>query len=334
MLLNLYVVEKKIFRILIFIGSVTLFVIFYRIIVKNISLTERVLDLLLVFAFVLLFFVFKSEILNEIKNVSFDRFTSFFSLLIALLAFFYTSIQTEKNNIQFEENRKASDSLFEVQLINAKQLNELLISNAEKLSSSQIVELNKIQSINTNLTISAKNQLETTKENLKLTEQSLDDYIIETRPNIIMGKTKVSDIDSILKEDSRVLKNKTIIENFSNNGKRIADNFELRRAVFYDNKIQFFSTSTTIKKVLPNESKFSSMVINLENIYSEDFYYWYQIRYYDERLNSWEDRSRYFHYNRRANGLDFYDLDEKRILGLRKFIDEKLEELNLSLTID
>jgi len=288
-------------------------------------------SVLAIIGILVIFLIWKEEIIEEGKKISFDKLISILSIVIALTAFIETSIQAEKNNIQFEENRKASDSLFRVQLSQAKQLNDLLISNSNKLNSLQIVELNKIQEINSDLTKSAENQLNTSKENLDLTKQSLNDYVFETRANLALGKSKIFITDTL---DSGNLK-AVITESVSNTGKRIAKNFEIRQLIVYNNgEIGELARGGGVNEVLPNEPKESSYPFTITKKEYENFFYWVQLRYYDERLDEFYDRSKYFHYYKTDKGYDFYYVKPEQKNTLRKIIDKELNSKGLSQTID
>lgn len=316
--------NKKIIRALLFSGIILLPFIIYRIFVVGPYTLEFIFYIILTFLFLIFGLIFKKKVLETGKKMSFDKGISILGLVIALVAFIEANRQANNNNIQFEENRKASENLFNTQLDQEKVLNNKLLVNSNGLNERLVIELNKIKEINENLLMASIEQQ-------KLANQSLEDYIFETRANLSLGKSKIIITDTLDTGNLKII----IIESISNVGKRIAKNFEIRQSIVFNNgKIGELSRGSGINEVLPSEPKEISYPFIISKKEYENFYYWVQIRYYDERLDKLYDRSKYFHFYKTDKGYDFYyvNLEQKNIL--RKVIDNKLSELNLSLTVD
>jgi hypothetical protein len=256
---------------------------------------------------------------KALKELSVDRVFSLLGLEIALIVFIQTDIQNKRNNKQFEENRIASDSLFKIQLKHAEGLNDSLIDR-----------LNGIQNINTKQNLTAENQYLATKEQLKLSKQSLTDYIFETRANLIIRSISKEIIDTISPNKVRMI----IKIELSNVGTRDAKDIEIRHFIIYkdgelgtDNIFRtnlISSTETTIALFYP--------IINLNEF--SDFYYFNQIRYTDEKINKIFDKSYYYNYKESIKGYDFYFVKEDQKLFIKGIIDKELLKRNFSLTTD
>jgi hypothetical protein len=263
-----------------------------------------------------------------LKKEPVDRYISLIGLEIALLAFIQTSIQVEKNNKQFEENRIASDKLFQTQLKHAENLNQLQIRNAQILNDSLISELNKIQDINKQQSLAADNQLLSSQQQLKLTKQSLTDYLADTKPDLTLGKTEIVNRDTISYNKIKL----SIRNFFTNTGKRDALNVETRNAIIHNNKgVSDVSINTDMSLFTANSSAESNFYPEMSLSESEDFFYWFQVIYYDKRLDEYTDRSYYFHYFKSAKGFDFYYVNDIQKKVIQKIIDTELKKKGLSL---
>lgn len=273
--------------------------------------------------------IYLKDVQNYFRNSSIDRFISLIGLEIALLAFIQTNIQFVKSNELFEQNRIASGKLFEQQIKHSEKLNQIQIENSKNLNKVLTDELIQLQDINTRQSESAENQLLATKSQLELSEQSLQDYLFDTKPELSVETTKISNIDTL--DDSNV--KLTITSNIKNKGRREAKSVEFRQIIIFTNE------SVTILNVMDETEFFTSNKIIGCNYsqtvpidMTEDFYYWLQIRYLDEKTGSQIDRSFYFHYIKYGKGFGFYlaKRDDKKIL--RKIIDKELENKGYSLT--
>ncbi len=289
----------------------------YCLIINNNQIFEVIIYLLTIILFALCVINLKN-IFVTFKSEPVDRYISLIGLEIALIAFIQTSIQVEKNNKQFEENRIASDSLFHTQLKHAEKLNDSLIS-----------ELNKIQAINKQQSLIAENQLLSSQQQLDLSQQSLSDYLADTKPEMTYRYSKIINRDTINGNKIKL----SIRNFFKNTGERDALNIEMRHAIIHNKKSSsniFIDTDMNLFSA--NSSVYSNFYPEMFLSESEDFFYWFQIIYYDKRLDNYINRSYYLHYRKTTQGSDFFYADEAQKDDIRKIIDSKLRNRNLSIT--
>ncbi|WP_321995634.1 hypothetical protein [Draconibacterium orientale] len=265
------------------------------------------------------------------RNSSLERFISLVGLEIAVLAFIQTNVQFVKSNEQFETNRISSEKLFEKQLEHSEKLNQLQIDNTKKLNDTLTNELIRLQKINIKQGKSAENQLIATKSQLELSEQTLQDYLFDTKPELSIESTKITNSDTLENLELQL----TISSVIKNMGRREADSVEIRNAViFKDKSIGILSVSKEIGFFTGNRAIQNHHYPIMSEEMSKEFYYWMQVRYFDKKTGNQFDKSFYFKYYESARGYDFYfaKSNDKRIL--RDIIDKELTEQNLSLTIN
>jgi hypothetical protein len=269
-------------------------------------------------------FIKRKHIWESIKNDSLDKYVSLVGLEIALIAFIQTSIQVEKNNLQFEENRIASEELFQKQLQHSKELNELQIETSKSLNKILTNEIIRLQEINIIQNESAQIQLE-------LSEQSLQDYLFDTKAELSIELTKITHTDTL--KDSKI--KLTISNTIKNTGRREASNVEIRNLVIYkDKSFSNLSISDEVENFTGNKSIQNHYfpIMSIKN--SENFYYWVQVIYTDEKTGTQVDRSFYFHYHESAEKFDFYYAKTNNKRVLREIIDVELKRRKLTLTMN
>lgn len=296
---------------------------------SNIVFVWVILFLLIVV--IILCIIYWKDLKDKIEEISYDRYIALIGVGFALIAYNQTSKQIEVSNVQFEKNSRDSDSLFKVQLQQAYDLNKSHIENNKKLNDSLINELEEIQNINTIQGTATNNLLKATQKQYELTDQSLQDYIYETRPKFKLGANKVEIIDSVTESLVRI----SIIRNITNTGNRDATESEFRH-LFIDknNKPIDFDINNTQNIFQPNQT---SIIIYKPLIFtkeSEEFFYWFQIRFYDERRDEYFDRSYYYHYHEDVQGKVFYTPSIKNQKILRTIVDAELKTRGLSLTVN
>ena len=262
--------------------------------------------------------IYKKHLVTLLKKSSLDKYISLIGLEVALIVFIQSGIQGEKNNKQFQINRINSDSLFRTQLIHSENLNDSLIQ-----------ELNKIQAINLKQNLASKNQLIATQNQLELSKITLDNYISETKANLILDLVKLSKIDTLNEKECKI----SITCLIQNIGKRIAHKIEVRQMILFDKKnkteLTINDNASFLEINTPKRFNYSPQ-IPIEK--SEDFYFWCQVRYYDRKLNEYFDRSYYRHYYKSAGELGFYYSNDKEVTDLRLIIDKELISNGHSLT--
>jgi hypothetical protein len=320
--------KNKLIKVLIHLTIILSLILLYALIVE-VNSSFRLLLILVTLVGTLFCLIYLKTTLSILKKTPTDRYISIISLEIALIVFIQTSIQVRENNKQFEQNRIASESLFQTQLKHSEKLNQLQIQSAKELNDSVIGELNEIQEINLNQSLASKNQLIATQKQLELSKQSLDDYIYETKSNIILETIDIVNRDTI--EGNKVkLSISTRIQNI---GKREAEKVEFRQITILDNRettdLTINSDATFLSINAPKNISYHTTIPIKD---SENFFYWLQIRYYDKKLDEYFDRSYYRHYYKTPKGFDFYYARNEEKEKLREIIDKELKLKGYSLT--
>lgn len=268
------------------------------------------------------------HLLQTIKQSSIERYMSLLGLEIALIVFIQSSIQVEKNNEQFRVNRIESDSLFKKQLLHAKALNDSLIK-----------ELNEIQKISKTQSSALDAQLLTTQKQLTLSEQSLNDYLYETKSNLSIGPITLSKTDSI----TNIINNRldTIMKlrfffNVENIGKREAFDIELNSMLIYkDSSVSSLVINKDLRFLNINSPNISTLNFEVLKKDSKDFYIWIQTCHHDEKLDTVFCRSYYQHYFKRIdNTLGFCIADNNDSEILRRIVDRELKRHGHKLTMN
>ena len=321
--------KKRLISILLHVSIVLCLISIYCLLIENNSIFEWIIFSLTIIGLILCILFWK-DLRIAANESSFYRLISIISLEIALIVFIQTSIQVEKNNEQFEKNRIASDSLFRTQLKHSKELNQLQIENAQKLNDSLIQELFKIQNINSKNNLAAENQLLATKKQLELSKQSLQDYIYATRAELILGKTEIVKIDTLNNSDVRL----SIENKVYNSGSRLASKVECRMIIIFKNEKHTKLEVEYYEFINPKTMKYLTYYTPITQKESKDFFYWIQIRYFDERLEKNTDQSYYFHYYKSVIGFDFCDATIVEKPNLRRLVDNELEKKGLSTTVN
>ena len=320
--------RNNILKILLHLTIILILISFFCFLVYRSSIFTWTITLITIIC-VIVFVKFREDLFAIMKGTPVDRYISLVSLEIALIVFIQTSIYEERNNKQFEENRIASEHLFKTQLSHTEKLNQLQIKNAKILNDSLVQELNKIQDINLNQNLAAKNQLIATQRQLELSRQSLIDYINETKSNLIFESIKITDKDTLNEKEIKL-----IIENkIKNVGRREAKDVEVRiMVIFKDKNISKMSVNKDASFLNINNPVIVNYypIVPLKEL--ENFYYWIQVRYYDEKLDQFFDRSYYRHYYKSSKGFDFYYASNKQKLRLREIVDKELKKNGYSLT--
>lgn len=273
--------------------------------------------------------ILSKSIVSILKENSFDKIISFVSLEIALIAFIQTGIEIRKNNEQFEANRLASEELFKKQQEHSEKLNTLIVANSKELNDNLIGEVKNLQTINETQSEAAEKQLEASKQQLLLARQSLDDYIYETKPELVIETTKISNIDTV--DNNLQLSITSIIKN---NGKRQAKKVEFRQAIVYNNILKNIGLNEDADFITSNKLIQLDHHSIIPQNFSNDFFYWIQIQYYDDKLDLHVDQSFYYHYYKSAKGFDFYYANKDDKSRLKKLIDQNLSQNNLSKTVN
>lgn len=247
----------------------------------------------------------------KIISQMFDKIKIFFRYLSKILPLFigiaalYVAIESMNNaNEQFLINSNNADSLFNVQLKNSKELNDSLIR-----------QISILQDI-------TNKQLQITDQQLNISMEVLKDQIYSGRPKININSSKIADTIKI-SDDIFQLRIET---DFQNIGKRNADDLTIRTFFLY-NKL-----STIRKDKVPRSSQFilpeqrirNNVLLTIDKKFMNDFYYCFDITYYDKKLEEKFSSAFYYHYYELGGIYNFYYCEkrERKIIRdiLNKFI--------------
>jgi hypothetical protein len=236
------------------------------------------------------------------------------NFLFTIVAIYISWITLHHADKQFELNSKSSDSLFNVQLKNSKELNENLIGRIRELQ---------------NIT---KTQLGVNSKQLDISTNALKEQIYSGRPKVIVILDDVEDTTNV---NANVYGPK-IITVTKNEGSRYALNCSLRPFLLLkDFKIYkhglYPKVAYNLEPTNPRENSFLPK-FPLENKY--DFYYVYDINYYDDQLKQTFRHSYYYHYYRMRNVGAFYNCKNNEKEELKKNINDELKAMNEPLLPD
>lgn len=246
------------------------------------------------------------------KTKIFFRYLSKILPLFIGIAALYVAIESINNaNKQFQINSITSDSLFNTQLKHSKALNDSLIS-----------QISILQDI-------TNKQLQITDEQLKISIELFQDQIYSGRPKLYVLSNKITDSTIIINNNFQP----RIETVFKNNGKRSASKIFIRSFTLFNN---FVAIKANLKNdesyIIEHEGArtFQAMPkISLK--FKDDFYYCYDIIYYDKILQQEFIQSYYYHYFKSGDKFDFYfcKIDNKE--KIKKSINHWLRTLDKRL---
>lgn len=311
--------KPRLISILLHVSVVLCLISIYCLWIENNSKFEWVIFSLTVVG-IILCLIFWKELKIAVNENFLNRLIAIISLGIAMIVFLQTSIQFEKNNVQFKRNRIISDSLFQTQL-----------KHSQKLNSSLISELSKIQNINAKNTLAAENLLLITKQQLEFSKLSFQDYTYDTRPQLTIVKTIVANIATL--ENNKVML--SISFDLLNVGKRVASEVEFREIIIYkdgtNEGVQLINYLEIIHPDSPRSITFSTTMPQEE---SENFYRWIHIQYFDNGLAKYINESYYYHYFKTTSGFGFPFAKKEEKLKLSRIVNEELVKKGISLPIN
>lgn len=235
--------------------------------------------------------------------------TSLIGIITGIVALYISILSYNNANDQFEKNSVSSDSLFNVQLHNERQLNDSLIK--------QIRTLQKI----------TNNQLEIIDEQLKISTQSYNEQLNSGRPKIVIN----SKTFRLLNVSSSQIHNGIIETKIENIGYRPAFKLNTRGFVVYKDLSFVIKNIDKDEGILdPSKDRIINLYpqLNSENI--QDFYYCIEISYHDRLLKKPFIQSYYYHYQTLKDELRFYNCtpEEKQEIKIR--INKLLIDMNIN----
>ena len=212
---------------------------------------------------------------------------------------------------QFEQSSQHADSLFLVQLNNARQLNDSLIN--------QISSLQKI----------TRNQLAITSSQLDVMQKSLKEQIISDRPKISVIGNAISDTGLVIDN----LFSPEITTTLQNNGRRVADSLQF---------IPFIVDGTISNMRTTDEKLFKQPFLEPNNNASikykphfplsskNEFYYCFQLIYYDKQIPKEIVQSYFYKYYKSRGEADFKGCTQSEVQNLRNFINTNLAKIGIN----
>ncbi len=235
------------------------------------------------------------------------------SVAVASLFISYKACEISQNTLdhadtQFKQNSKSSDSLFNVQLNHSRELNNSLIK--------QIKDLQDI----------TQKQLTITNEQLVISKETLNEQIYSSRPKIIEVSSSLLDTSNVF-GDIYSPKTSTI---FKNNGQRFALKFIVRAFVIYNDfkEVRNGLTGKQSSIIETNGEKEFNFLPRIPVQFRYNFYYVYDISYYDDALKRTFTQSYFNHYAKIRNSYLFNDCILSEKMKLVKVVNEVLNEAN------
>lgn len=241
--------------------------------------------------------------LNKLKKYS-KSLVDYLAIFIAVISLLYSILSFNSANNQFKENAQSSDSLFNIQLTNEKELNEKLIA-----------EITKLQEITNNQLIIIQNLLE-------VSESTLENKKYSERPILTFGKCILKDGDDIIDGMFAPL----IELKYQNQGKRSAFSITIRPYIISSEmKLLKAGLSKNIGSSLePGGSSEIEYKPKFNIKYKDNFYYCIEIQYFDNLLSRKFNYTLYTNYYNSRNKFEFYNCDENKRKELKSVINDYL----------
>jgi len=246
-------------------------------------------------------------ILNYIR-IFFRFLSKNFSLFIAIAAL-YVAIESMNNaNRQFQINSETSDSIFNIQLKNSKELNDSLIN-----------QISILQDI-------TNKQLQTTDKQLKISIELLQDQIYSGRPKMVVLSNKIADTIKTLD----YIFSPRIVTIYKNNGKRFANNLTIRKFIISNNLSEIETNIQRKKSILveSNAIRETQSIPKINKKFRDNFYYCYEFIYYDKILNKEFTQPYYFQYYKIGGKYNFYNCEIEDEVKIKETINNWLRPKN------
>ncbi len=251
--------------------------------------------------------------LDKLKSHS-KSIIEYLAIVIAVFSLLYSIRSFNNANEQFKENSQASDSLFNIQLTNERELNEKLIA-----------EITKLQEITNNQLIIIQNLLE-------VSESTLENKKYSERPILTFGKFILKDGDKIINGMYAPL----IELKYQNQGKRSAISITIRPfIVSNDMKVLKAGASKIINSYLePGGGSEIEYKPKFDTKYKDNFYYCIEIQYYDQLLSRKYNKTFYTNFYKSRGSFEFYNCDVNVRLELKSVINDYLSNSGQIKLID
>lgn len=242
-------------------------------------------------------------ILEKLKKYS-KSIIDYLAIIIAVISLLYSIMSFNSANEQFKENAQASDSLFNIQLTNEKELNEKLIT-----------EITKLQEINNNQFVLIQNLLE-------VSESTLENKKYSERPILTFGKFILKDGDYIINGNFAPL----IELKYQNQGKRSALSIRFRPFII-SNELKLLKAGgiqNIDDSLEPGGGSEIEYKPKFDMRHKDNFYYCLEIQYFDQLLSRKFNYTLYSHYNKIRNKFEFYNCEADKREELKSVINNYL----------
>jgi len=271
----------------------------------------------------------------RVGNFNWKNIISVTSLIFTILAVYiaYLAYNTALDSIQDANAQR----LVDMERSNAQF--KLQMEGARKLNDSLIMQIESLQKITAEQLEVSSQMSEKIQKQLNILEASLDVQQYEGRPVISFEPSVI--VDSSFIENGRYY-SPMIKTRYENSGKRFAYEARFRAFVVYNQftlmdlpkrtKVKSGTLVPNSGKPTPNSGMSSLFGPRILPQFKNDFYYCYEITYFDKGLNRYFNQVKYLHYfSTERNELDFYNCtgDEEDII--RRVINERLSYLNRPL---
>lgn len=252
----------------------------------------------------------KSILSHKNFNSYFQTLLNFLALIVAIIVLLISKKTLDNANLQFEQNSKTADSLFNLQLSYAKNLNDSLIS-----------EIGRLQEI-------TGKQLRITDEQLRISIETLNEQIYSGRPKIIVLSDQIKDKENIKDE----IFSPNIITTFKNIGKRFAESVSLRPFIVYPDFSQIRGGALPNPHLLePGTEHIYEFKPRINVKFRDDFYYCYEIVYFDKILKQQFKQVYYRHYYKRRRSFEFFFCKLEEEIRIKRTVNDILKTINESL---
>lgn len=243
----------------------------------------------------------------KIKDFIIDKIVDIIAVVIALYALQASLNSSEQARRQFEKSSQRADSLFAIQLDNARQLNDSLIN-----------EISGLQKI-------TASQLKITNRQLEIMQQSLKEQIYSGRPQIVVLSDALGDTNLSVNS----MFSPTIKTELRNVGKRYANNVRFRPFIvdLAFSYIKVYQEEPLADSFIePNGSHTTIYKPKFPLADKNEFYYCYEIAYDDAETHSEFVQSYFAKYYKSRGESRFYQCAQSEIVKLKEFINLLLQK--------
>jgi hypothetical protein len=276
-------------------------------------------------------------------NPYLQTLVGFAAVIVAACAVWVSNRAMQMTDQQFRRNSQMSDSLFNVQLQYSKALNDSLIFQISKLqetTSKQLsmsdslfnVQLHYSKALNDSLIFqisklheTTSKQLAITDEQLKISSETLREQLYSGRPKIVVVEITISDTGVVIDG----MFSPIIRTQYGNQGARHADSLEFRPFIVFKDLSGFRAG------IIPHESAFLEPGASRKSEFKpriamesrDDFFYCFEILYYDAILDKKSSQAYYWHYYKSRGTFQFLSCSDETKRQINEVINQRLRSL-------